>query len=76
MKIFSCAAILLSLVLMFFGFLKGDLLQIFSSLSMCLAFVFLFSYQNGKSKKNMTLFSVFILIYGIIGLVGFFITKE
>ena len=76
MKIFSIGMIVLGLTITVFSILSGNLLQIFSAISLSLGFIFLFYYSKNKSKKFLNLFIAFLAISSVLNFIGIFTEKD
>ncbi len=76
MKIFSIVMIVLGLTITVFSILGGNLIQIFSSISVSLGFVFFYYYSKNKSKKFLNLFIAFLAISVVLNSIGIFTEKD
>ncbi len=76
MKIFSIVMIVLGLTITVFSILGGNLLQIFSSISTSLGFIFYYYYSKNKFKKFLNLFIAFLAISVVLNSIGIFTEKD
>ena len=76
MKIFSIVMIVLGLTITVFSILGGNFLQIFSSISTSLGFIFYYYYSKNKSKKFLNLFIAFLAISVVLNSIGIFTEKD
>ena len=75
MKMFSIFAAIVGIIMTVLGIIDGNILIVFSSLSACISFVFLFQYSKNKSKKFINLSMIFLAIYTVLITVKMFTEK-
>ncbi len=75
MKIFSIFAVIVGIIMTVLSIIKGDILTVFTSISVTISFVFFFQYAKNKSKKFMDLSMIFLAIYTVLITVKMFTEK-
>ena len=75
MKIFIIFAVIVGIIMTALSIIKGDILTVFTSISVTVSFLFFFQYSKNKSKKFMDLSMVFLAIYTVLVTVKMFTEK-